>query len=133
MELSGSRARWVLIEADCWEAAASGCTKLFPAAPIVSKRPNPSKCLCALPPGGMVGTKARARSDFSDSLSFQVLPFSHPATPLHLPPCPPVHLLIYPSIYPSIYSPYLPTLPSSSNTIHIFYTLHTTITHIYKY
>lgn len=64
MELPGSRARWVLIEADCWEAAASGYTKLFPAAPIVAKSLNPSKCLCVLMPGEMAGTKARARSDF---------------------------------------------------------------------
>lgn len=43
----------MLIEADCWEAAAPGYTKLFPAAPIVSARLNPSKCLCALTPGEM--------------------------------------------------------------------------------
>lgn len=53
-----------MIEADFWEAVATGCTELFPVAPIRLRRFNPSKCLCVLEQlSEGRGAMAGARSD----------------------------------------------------------------------
>lgn len=105
VELTGSRDRWVLIEADCWEAASAGCTELFPAAPIVSRSLNPSKCLCALAvwsEGG--GPRPEQGQPSPGCLHFPSLLLTH--LPIHLSiyqslqAC--IHLSIRLSIHPSI-------------------------------
>ena len=113
MELTGSRDRWVLIGDDCWEAAAAGCTELFPATPIVSRRLNPSKCLVLWQCGVMVGAKARARSALPQLSAF---PFASTHQSTHPPTRPPIcHLPTPPSIHPPFH-PSILLLPSGSNS-----------------
>lgn len=120
MELTGSRDRWVLIGDDCWEAAAAGCTELFPATPIVSRRLNPSKCLCALAVwsdgGGQGQSKVSLVLVVCISLHFYsaIHPSTYPPTCLPIYPCithspthpgahlPLLRLSILPSFHPSV-------------------------------
>ena len=112
MELTGSRDRWVLIGDDCWEAAAAGCTELFPATPIVSRRLNPSKCLCALAVwsdgGGQGQSKVSLAPVICISLHFYspIHPSTYPHTYLPIYPCithSPIHPLIPPPICPFLH------------------------------
>ena len=130
MELTGSRDRWVLIGDDCWEAAAAGCTELFPATPIVSRRLNPSKCLCALAVwsdgGGQGQSKVSLAPVVCISLHFYspVHPSTYPPTCLPIYPCithSPIHppplrpSTTPPSIHPSFH-PSVLLLSSCSNS-----------------
>lgn len=106
----------MLIEADFWEATAADCTELFPAASIVSRRLNPSKCLCVLAtlcegrgPRLEQGQTTPGCLHFPFHLFTYILiclhihlftthpvihPPIHPST--HPPFCPPIHLSIHP-------------------------------------
>ena len=130
MELTGSRDRWVLIGDDCWEAAAAGCTELFPATPIVSRRLNPSKCLCALAVWSDGGGQGQSKVSLAPAVCISLRFYSpiHPSTypPTYLPS---THVLLihplttHPSTHlptpPSIHPPFHPSillLPSGSNS-----------------
>lgn len=123
----------MLIEADCWKAAAAGCTELFPAAPIVSRRLNPSKCLC----GRVVwsedgGPRLEQGQISSDCLRF-LSHSPHPPLPMHqatlihslttLSSPPPLHPPTYISIQPSTHPPtytsiHPPTQPTTCTSMH---------------
>lgn len=91
----------MLIEANCWEAVAAGCTELFPAAPIVSRRLNPSKCLCALAAWSEGrGPRSEQGQPSPGCLHFPSLLLTHPPTH-HLFTHLPIRLLIHPSTHPS--------------------------------
>lgn len=109
VELTGSGDRWVLIEADCWEAASAGCTELFPAAPIVSRRLNPSKCLCALAVWSEGGGPRLEQGQTSPGC-------------LHFPSLLSTHLPVHQSIHPSTSHP--STNPSIHPSIHPSIVIH---------
>lgn len=150
----------VLIEADCWEAAAAGCPELLPAVPIVSRRLNPSECLCVLPAwreGGDQG-QSKVRLPLIIFISSRHLPSAHPSThlPIHHPrpsfPYPFTHLSSHPSMhpcshasiqpsfcfpfYPSIFFPsfHLPIHPFTRHSrIHILYSPSDSLTYPHTY
>ena len=99
----------MLIEADCWETVAAGCTELFPATPIVSRRLNPSKCLCALAAWSEgKGPRPEQGQPSPGCLHFPSLLLTHP--PIHLPT---TYLRIYPSTYSFTHSPTHPSIHPS--------------------
>lgn len=102
----------MLIEADFWEAAAAGCTELFPAASIVSRRLNPSKCLCVLATlSEGKGPRLEQGQTSPSCLRFPFLPSTHILI------CPHIHLFtIHPFIHPPIY---LSTHPPFCLLIHL--------------
>lgn len=105
----------MLIEADCWEVVAAGCTELFPATPMYE--------------GGLIllsafvlwqhGVRAGAQGQSKVSLPLVVCISLHFYSPIHLPT---TCLRIYPSTYSFTHSP---THPS----VHPSFCCHHSVTH----